>query len=194
MDWKTLLVIKSKLVKLKEDTRCFMHPLKLPHDAKAWSIPVVFNLGRFCQPCDFWQCPQIFFFSVIIVWGLQLARGQSCCCTPYSSQNIPPARKKHVVPRINNLDAKKPWSILIGSSIGASLLPCSPLPNLYFKNNFIGDFPTGPVVQTPCFQYKGPEFNPWSGTWSHMLQLRICTLQLKILCAATKTWHSQTNK
>ena len=139
-----------------------MRPLKQPQDAKAWSIPMVLNWGRFCQPCDFWQCPQIF-SSVTVVWGLLLARGQSCCCTPYSSQNVPPARKKHVVPRINNLDAEKPWSILLGSWIWVYLFPCSPLPNFYFKNNFTGDLPTGPVVQTPCSQYKGPEFSPWSG-------------------------------
>ena len=35
---------------------------------------------------------------------------------------------------------------------------------------------------------------PSQGTRSHKLQLRICTPQLKILHAATKTWHSQINK
>ena len=27
-----------------------------------------------------------------------------------------------------------------------------------------GDFPGGPVVKKPCFQYRGCRFNPWSGT------------------------------
>ena len=147
---------------------------------------MIYTWGQFCQPCDFWQCPQTF-SSVTVVWGLLRARGQSCCCTPYSSQNMPSARKKHVVPRINNLDAEKPRPILLGSWIGVSLFPCSPLPNLYFKNNFTGDFPTGPVVQTPCSQYKGPEFNPWPGN----LIPHAATMSLH---ATIKTWHSQTNK
>ena len=25
------------------------------------------------------------------------------------------------------------------------------------------DFPGGPIAKTPCFQCRGPEFNPWSG-------------------------------
>ena len=35
---------------------------------------------------------------------------------------------------------------------------------------------------------------PGQGTRSHMVQLRICMLQLKILHAATKTWCSQIGK
>ena len=35
---------------------------------------------------------------------------------------------------------------------------------------------------------------PGQGTRSHMLQLRIRALQLKILRAATKTWYSQISK
>ena len=33
------------------------------------------------------------------------------------------------------------------------------------------DFPGGPVAKTPSSQCKGPRFDPWSGTRSHMLQL-----------------------
>ena len=41
----------------------------------------------------------------------------------------------------------------------------------------------------------GLEFALWQGTRSHVPQLRFCMLQRrsKILCAATKTQHSQTN-
>ena len=28
------------------------------------------------------------------------------------------------------------------------------------------DFPRGPVVNTPCFQCRGPEFDPWVGELS----------------------------
>ena len=35
---------------------------------------------------------------------------------------------------------------------------------------------------------------PGQGTRSHMPQLRVHMLQLKILHAETKTWHSQKNK
>ena len=34
---------------------------------------------------------------------------------------------------------------------------------------------------------------PGQGTRSHMPQLRVCILQLKILSAATETWCSQIN-
>ena len=50
------------------------------------------------------------------------------------------------------------------------------------------------MVKTPCSQYKGPKFNPWSGNYIHMLQLEnLCATRLKILCVATKTQHSQIN-
>ena len=39
----------------------------------------------------------------------------------------------------------------------------------------------------------GPGLIPGQGTRSHMLQLRVHMLQLKILYAATKTWCSQIN-
>ena len=26
-------------------------------------------------------------------------------------------------------------------------------------------FPGGPVPKTPCFQCRGPGFDPWSGNW-----------------------------
>ena len=35
---------------------------------------------------------------------------------------------------------------------------------------------------------------PGQRTRSHLQQLRVCTSQLKILCATAKTWHSHTNK
>ena len=42
------------------------------------------------------------------------------------------------------------------------------------------DFPGGPVAKTLSSQWRGPKFNPWSGS--------------KISHAATKTWCSQINK
>ena len=41
---------------------------------------------------------------------------------------------------------------------------------------------------------RGPGLIPGQGTRSHMPQLRVCMMQLKILLAITKTWHSQINK
>ena len=35
-----------------------------------------------------------------------------------------------------------------------------------------GDFPGGPVVKSPCSQYRGPGFIPGQGTRSHMPQQR----------------------
>ena len=32
-----------------------------------------------------------------------------------------------------------------------------------------GDFPGGPVAKSLRSQRRGPRFNPWSGTTSHML-------------------------
>ena len=40
------------------------------------------------------------------------------------------------------------------------------------------DFPGGPVAKTPCSQWRGPRFNPWSGNW--------------IPRAATKSPHAAT--
>ena len=40
-----------------------------------------------------------------------------------------------------------------------------------------GDFPGGPLDKTPCFQCRGPEFDPWSGNY--------------IPHALTKSWYSQ---
>ena len=62
---------------------------------------------------------------------------------------------------------------------------------LFWKHPFkrIGswDFPEGPEVKTPCSQCREPRFIPGQG-------MRSCTSQLKIPCAAMKTWCSQINK
>ena len=50
-----------------------------------------------------------------------------------------------------------------------------------------GDFPGGPVAKTLHSQCRGLGSVPGQGTRSHMPQLRIHTLQQKILCAITKT-------
>ena len=49
-----------------------------------------------------------------------------------------------------------------------------------------------------CLRLRAPKAEglsliPGQGTRSHMLQLRVCMAQLKILCAATKTQHNQIN-
>ena len=49
------------------------------------------------------------------------------------------------------------------------------------------DCPGGPVTETPHSQCRGPRFDPWLGTRSHMPQL-------KIPHTRTKTWCSQINK
>ena len=59
------------------------------------------------------------------------------------------------------------------------------------KNTFTRDFFGGPVTKTPCFQCKGLGFDPWWGIGSHVPQLGVCMLQLKIPHAVTKTWDSQ---
>ena len=52
------------------------------------------------------------------------------------------------------------------------------------KSVIIGDFPSGPVAKTSCFQCQGLGSIPGQGTRSQMPQL-------KILNATTKTWQSQ---
>ena len=87
-----------------------------------------------------------------------------------------------------------------------------PLPNAlatsevpYSRKTLLhGDFPGGPVANTPCSQCGELGFNPWSGNEiphaaaksSHVATERSCMLQqrTKIECAATKIRHSQTNK
>ena len=56
------------------------------------------------------------------------------------------------------------------------------------------EFASGPVAKTPCSQCRGPGLIPGQGTSSHILQLRVCMLQLKVPRAATETRHSQMNK
>ena len=41
------------------------------------------------------------------------------------------------------------------------------------------DFSSGPVAKILHSQCRGPGFNPSQGTRSHMLQLRVCMLQLR---------------
>ena len=55
------------------------------------------------------------------------------------------------------------------------------------------DFPGGPMAQFLCSQCRGPSSIPGLGTRSCMLQLRGHMLELKILLATVKTWHSQIN-
>ena len=50
------------------------------------------------------------------------------------------------------------------------------------RNTPTWDFSGGPVTKTLCFQCKGLGFDPWWGIRSHVPQLRVCMLQLKIPC------------
>ena len=55
------------------------------------------------------------------------------------------------------------------------------------------DFPGGPVSKTP--NAGGPGWIPGQGTTrSHVPQLKVRMLQIKIPRAAAKTWRSQINK
>ena len=57
-----------------------------------------------------------------------------------------------------------------------------------------GYFPGGPVAKTLHSQCRGLGSVPGQGTRSHVLQLRIHTLQQKILCGLTKTEDSTSRK
>ena len=46
------------------------------------------------------------------------------------------------------------------------------------------DFPGGPMAKALHSQFKGPKFDPWSG--SYILQLRVPLLQLKMPHATVK--------
>ena len=55
-----------------------------------------------------------------------------------------------------------------------------------------GAFPGGPLAKTPCSQCRAVS---GQGTRFHLPQLTVhIILQVKILPAATNTWHSQINK
>ena len=45
------------------------------------------------------------------------------------------------------------------------------------------DFPAGPVAKTPGSQCRGPRFDLWSGTRSHMLQLKALNAETKTRCS-----------
>ena len=47
------------------------------------------------------------------------------------------------------------------------------LVNIVSIKGLLGDFPGGPVAKAPCSQCRGPGFDLWSGTRSHMPQLKI---------------------
>ena len=66
---------------------------------------------------------------------------------------------------------------------------------MHFKKKLkCRDFLGGPVAKTPCSQCRDPWFDPWGqGTRSHMLQLKTLRAVTKTSCAASNTWHSQTN-
>ena len=57
-----------------------------------------------------------------------------------------------------------------------------------------GDFSGGPVAKILYSNVEAPGLIPGQGTRSHMLQLRVHMVLLKILHAATKTGYSQINK
>ena len=54
------------------------------------------------------------------------------------------------------------------------LLGLSGWTTLFEQSRPYRDAPSGPVAGTPHAQCRGPGFNPWSGTGSHMLQLGAC--------------------
>ena len=150
-----------------------MHQLKQPHDAKVWSIPG----DSFANHVIFGNVHRHFLLLLLCEDCYEL-EAKAVAVHPITHR-ICHLHGRSIVPRINNLDAEKPRPILLGSWIGFSLFPCSPLPNLYFKNNFTGDFPTGQWCRLPAPNTRDPSSIPGQGTWSHMLQLWVCMLQLR---------------
>ena len=63
--------------------------------------------------------------------------------------------------------------------------------NSWEKSVFLGKkkwySPGGSVAKTLCSQCGGSSFDPWSETGYHMLQPRVCLLQLKIPRATVET-------
>ena len=55
-------------------------------------------------------------------------------------------------------------------------------------------FSGGPVAKTAHSHCRGPVSIPGQGARAHVLQLRVCMPQRKILHAATETQHSHINK
>ena len=53
--------------------------------------------------------------------------------------------------------------------------------------NYLNNFPAGPVTRTLVSQYGEPGFEPWSGNW-------ILHATTESLHAADKIWYSQINK
>ena len=64
---------------------------------------------------------------------------------------------------------------------------------LFVLTLYIRYFAGGPVTKAQAPNLGGLGSIPGQGTRSHMMQLRICMPQLKILCAATKTLCNQIN-
>ena len=61
------------------------------------------------------------------------------------------------------------------------------IPLEFYFSKTIWDFPGGPVANTPHSHAEGQGLIPSQGSRPHVLQLRVCMLQPKILCATTKS-------
>ena len=55
------------------------------------------------------------------------------------------------------------------------------IPLRLYTYKVIRDFPGDPVAKTTCTRCRRPRFDPWLGTRSHTMQLRVCMPQLKVL-------------
>ena len=151
-----------------------MHQLKQPHDAKVWSIPG----DSFANHVIFGNVHRHFLLLLLCEDCYEL-EAKAVAVHPITHR-ICHLHGRSIVPRINNLDAEKPRPILLGSWIGVSLFPCSPLPNLYILK--IISLGTSLLVQwcrLPAPNTRDPSSIPGQGTWSHMLQLWVCMLQLR---------------
>ena len=60
------------------------------------------------------------------------------------------------------------------------------IPLKFYFNRTVWGFPGGPVANAPRSCAEGQGLIPSQGSRSHMLQLRVCILQPKILHATTK--------
>ena len=73
------------------------------------------------------------------------------------------------------------------------------LSSLQFFFFFLKTVTTGTSLVVQWLRLHAPNAGrpgsiPGQGTRSHMLQLRVCVPQIKMLRATAKTWHSQINK
>ena len=151
--------------------------LHIRHRAKVWQIKSSFPHSRFTA-----DLPSSQLSFPLKGRGTDVGEEEVFCYTLWSSFHQPlrcllPREAGPALDRAHSVTGPAPssrtesiwedavplWGVPPGLQLKSDCTPTVSDQIISPYNSYVGGFPGGPVVETPCFQTRGLQFDPWSG-------------------------------